>query len=89
MRKHVETQTNSILNYKSILDSSDYVLIQQEMPIETTYSIITYCFENDIKVILNPAPAVELKKDIFEKIYLLYRREVKNALVRGNRREDH
>ena len=74
---------NDILNYKSILDSSDYVLIQQEMPIETIYSIITYCFENDIKVILNPAPAVELKKDIFEKIYLITPNEFESKKIFG------
>ena len=49
-----------------ILDS-DFILLQLEIPLETVYYAIDFGVENDIPVILNPAPAAELDFDYVKK----------------------
>lgn len=49
-----------------ILDS-DFILLQLEIPLETVYHCIDFGVENDIPVILNPAPAAELDFDYVKK----------------------
>ncbi|SIR26870.1 ribokinase [Halanaerobium kushneri] len=39
---------------------SDFILLQLEIPLETVYHAIDFGVENEIPVILNPAPAAEL-----------------------------
>lgn len=80
---------NDILKYKEVFENCDYVLIQQEMPLDTTYSIIDYCFENNIKVILNPAPAVLLNKEVFKKIYLITPNEFESKKIFGIKEDEN
>ncbi len=42
---------------------SDLVLVQFEIPLETIRYILTLCKDNDIPVIVNPAPARQLEMD--------------------------
>lgn len=53
---------------KDILLSSDMVLLQLEIPMETVEYIIDMCSKNNVKVLLNPAPAAKLSKNIIEKV---------------------
>ncbi len=46
---------------------SDFILLQLEIPLETVYYCIDFGVENDIPVILNPAPAAELDFDYVKK----------------------
>lgn len=57
--------------YKKEILESDIVMLQLEVPMDTVEYAINYCHENNIKTILNPAPAVELKKDIIDKVTYL------------------
>ncbi|MBE5961994.1 MAG: ribokinase [Lachnospiraceae bacterium] len=56
---------------KHSLKEADMVLLQFEIPSETVYYIIDYCFENDIPVMLDPAPAGEVKEEYLDKITYL------------------
>lgn len=52
---------------KDLLLSSDIVITQLEIPTETISWCANLCYEHDIPLILNPAPATKLPDDIWEK----------------------
>jgi ribokinase len=52
--------------HRDIILSSDMVLLQLEIPMETVEYTAKLCSENNIKVILNPAPAAELSTNLIE-----------------------
>ena len=53
------------------IKEAEYVLIQNEIPIETTKYIIDFCFENDIKLIYNPAPFLPIETEYIDKCDLI------------------
>lgn len=56
-----------IQRHSSLIDQSDMVIVQLEIPINTVEYAISYCYEKGIPIILNPAPAHVLPKKIIEK----------------------
>jgi len=52
---------------ESIL-SADLVIMQQEIPEETVKYVIDYCYEHQVKVLLNPAPARKIEEGYIEKL---------------------
>jgi len=56
---------------EALLREADVVLLQLEIPVETAAYAIDKAKENGCKVILNPAPAVKLGRDILEKVDIL------------------
>lgn len=66
-----------------IFNDIDLVLLQLEIPMDTIRYIITKCKELDIRVILNPAPAVKLDDDILRGIYLITPNETETQLLAG------
>jgi len=46
---------------------SDFVLMQYEIPLDTVEYIIDLCYENGIKIIINPAPIAEISPESIEK----------------------
>ncbi|SFM12917.1 ribokinase [Gracilibacillus orientalis] len=59
--------TDYIEQTKAAILESDYVLLQFEIPKETIEYSIELCHKHEIPVIVNPAPAMELDKTIWEK----------------------
>lgn len=57
--------------YLEEISNADLVLIQHEIPIQTIISIIDFCHENNVRVIVNPAPAVCLPAEILRKIWMI------------------
>ncbi len=53
------------------IKNSKIVLLQLEIPIGIVEYIIDICYKNKIPVILNPAPATKLTKNIIEKVTYL------------------
>lgn len=51
-------------HFLPIIDQSDYVVLQLEIPMETVEYVTGYCYENGIKVILNPAPIQPLSETV-------------------------
>ena len=66
---------------KPVLKDSDYVICQLEMDIETTFKVIEYCKQNNVKVILNPAPAIKLPDYILKNLDYLMPNETELALI--------
>lgn len=50
-----------------VIRESDIVLIQQEIPEETVEYVTEICFENNVPLLLNPAPARHISKTVIEK----------------------
>lgn len=48
----------------------DYVVIQNEIPIDIVIAIIKICHDEDVKVIYNPAPAETVDQEIIDKVSL-------------------
>lgn len=73
------------LNYfesiKENLKQFDMVVMQFEIPLDTIINTINYCYENKIKVLLNPAPALDIPKSIIEKVEYLIPNESEAKLI--------
>ncbi|WP_208587627.1 ribokinase [Gracilibacillus suaedae] len=55
-----------IQQYLDVIDQSDVVLLQLEIPLDTIEYVIGYCSKKGIPVILNPAPAQKLSAFVLE-----------------------
>lgn len=62
---------------------SDYVVMQNEIPAETVEYVVNLCYENGIKVVLNPAPAREVKREVLDKITWLTPNEHEAKILFG------
>lgn len=62
---------------------SDYVVMQHEIPAETVEYVVNLCYENGIKVVLNPAPAREVKREVLDKITWLTPNEHEAKILFG------
>jgi ribokinase len=56
----------TIDKYKDVILSADIVLLQLEIPLSTVEYTLELCARNNVKVLLNPAPAVELSTSMIE-----------------------
>lgn len=74
---YVDSVKEEILN-------SDLVVLQNEIPLETTEYVIDICHENNIEVLLNPAPAFKVKKEVVEKVTYLTPNEHEAKLIFGD-----
>lgn len=61
-----EVNIKTINKYKDIILSADIVLMQLEIPLETVEYTLELCAKNNVNVLLNPAPAVELSSSMIE-----------------------
>lgn len=61
----------------------DLILLQHEIPQETIEYVIKLCTENGVEVILNPAPARPVKREILEKVTYLTPNEHEAVILFG------
>lgn len=69
---------------KEELKSYDMVVLQHEIPLDTVKYVVDYCAENQIPVVLNPAPAAEVPMEIIEKVTYLTPNEHEAVLIFGD-----
>lgn len=62
---------------------SDLVLMQLEIPIDTVYYAIELCFNNDIPVLLNPAPGAQLDFEYIKKVLFFIPNETELEIITG------
>ncbi|MCK0470172.1 ribokinase [Halalkalibacter sp. APA_J-10(15)] len=60
-----------IMQHLAIIDRSDIVIVQLEIPIETVECVTGYCKEKGIPILLNPAPAHPLSPAILDAVTYL------------------
>ncbi len=68
------------------LKEFDMVVLQHEIPLETVHYIIHYCKEQQIPVVLNPAPAAEVPQDIIDDVTFVTPNEHEAVLIFGEDR---
>lgn len=66
------------------LKTYDMIVLQHEIPLETVHAVILFCAEQNIPVILNPAPAMSVPQEIIEKVTYLTPNEHEAALIFGH-----
>jgi ribokinase len=76
-KTYVDSITNELLK-------CDMVLLQHEIPQETIEYVIELCFQHNVKVILNPAPARHVTKEFIEKIDYLTPNEHEAIILFGS-----
>ena len=75
--------TDDIETVNNEISSADIVLVQLESPIESVYAGIKKAHEMGATVILNPAPAQELAKHIFQYIDIITPNVVEAEMLTG------
>ena len=66
---------------KDVISSASIILLQHEIPFETVSAVIDIAYDNNVPVILNPAPAAPVPKEVLTKIFLLTPNEHEAALI--------
>jgi ribokinase len=66
---------------EEIIKLSDILLIQLETPLQIVEYAINIAFNEGVKVLLNPAPAQKLSKDLLKKVYVLIPNEKEAELL--------
>ncbi len=72
---------------KPALKMCDMVVLQHEIPLDTVHYVAEFCAEENIQVVLNPAPAAEVPMDIIEKVTYLTPNEHEAVLIFGEGHE--
>ena len=62
---------------------SDIILMQLEIPLETVEYVANIAFEAGKKVILNPAPALQITDVLLSKLYMITPNETEAELISG------
>lgn len=66
---------------KDKINSYEIVVLQCEIPLDTISYIVDYCYNNNIKVILNPAPALDIPIGTIEKVSYIIPNESEAKLI--------
>lgn len=69
---------------KESLLESDLVVLQNEIPMDTIEYVIDLCYENNIKILLNPAPAFKVNEEIVNKVTYLTPNEHEAKIIFGD-----
>lgn len=69
--------------FHNLIKNARVLLLQLETPLETVEYIADLAFKNNVKVILNPAPAKQLTESLLKKIWLLTPNETEASLLTG------
>lgn len=70
-----------IESFKDLILAADLVLLQLEIPMEVVEYVIDMCSKNKVKVLLNPAPAVQLKEALIDKVTYITPNEHEMKLI--------
>ncbi len=57
---------NYVERYLEVIDRSDMVVLQLEIPLKTIEYVTGYCYRNHIPVILNPAPIQDVPDEVLK-----------------------
>ncbi len=72
-----------IVNAREALIDTGVVLVQLETPLVTVEAAVSIAHENDIPVILNPAPAYELPESLLRKVSVLTPNHLEAEMLTG------
>ncbi len=70
-----------IYNIRNVICDADILLMQLEIPLETIESAAQIAVENNVRVILNPAPAQNLSDSLLKKISIITPNETEAEIL--------
>lgn len=85
---NAELKPSDLFQAREMIIQSSVVLIQLEIPLDTVSYVATMASENDIPVILNPAPARPLPDKLLEHISILTPNKTEAGMLSGIRVHD-
>ncbi len=91
----VASGSNGSLTFKKLepflseIEKAKLVLIQFEIPFDTIKKIINFCNHKKIKLIVNPAPALELSENILKNIWMITPNENESEMLTNIKVTDH
>lgn len=74
---------DDVYKARDVITSSDILLMQLEVPIETVEAAASIAVESGVRIILNPAPARSLSDALLAKVSLLTPNETEAELLTG------
>lgn len=74
---------NDVLKAAKEIEEAEVILMQLEIPISSVVFAAAQGLKTESKVILNPAPAQELPKEIYSNLYLITPNETEAQLLTG------
>lgn len=80
---NMQLRPEDIAPFNNLIKNAKVVLLQLETPLETVEHITAIAHQNNVKLILNPAPAQELSKDLLKKVWLITPNETEASLLTG------
>jgi ribokinase len=80
---NAKLSVSDILAAKDAIASADVLVMQLEIPLETVRAAAAIASENDVTVILNPAPAQQLHGEILRNVSILTPNESEAGLLTG------
>ncbi len=72
-----------IKNCEHIIRENEFLLMQLETPIDTIETAAKIAAENNVKIILNPAPAQKLNKELLKSVSIITPNETEAELLVG------
>lgn len=76
-KKYIDSIIDEILK-------CDLIIMQNEIPMDTVEYVVEICYQNQLKVILNPAPAKKISSELISKISYLTPNEHEIKLIFEN-----
>ncbi len=80
---NMKLMPKDIESFRDLIKNSKVVLLQLETPLETVGYIADIAYQNNVKLILNPAPAQKLSEDLLKKVWLITPNETEASLLTG------
>lgn len=77
-------EPKDILAAERVISQSDVLLIQLEIPYNTVKCAVDLADRYDVKVILDPAPAMRLDEDLLKQIYIVTPNEFEARVISGS-----
>ena len=81
VHKSAELDPEDVELFREEIISSDILLIQNEVPENVNKKAIEIAFQNNVKVILNPAPARKIDDETASKIFLVIPNEQESEFI--------
>lgn len=74
---------DSIAHFEEVIDEADMIVMQAEIPYETMREVALRANRKGKRVLLNPAPACRIDRELMRSVDLLVLNEVEAALISG------
>ena len=82
-----EITRETIIKHRDVILSADIVLLQLEIPLEVVEYTAEICKKNNVKVLLNPAPAVKLPISLIENATYITPNEHELKIIYGQQKD--